>query len=201
MRCVAAQLTALDLPGSAIRERLHLDPLTKAAFDARVRRPSAARTLRAAAFSAVGPVDVVLDAPPLLVELKWSYDKRDKIFESAWDAVKLVMVGPANGFDCLYLATGGSPAAWSRTEVRDLFEGGEVGPHDMWRRTLRPPGPNGGNSIASDLISGARGNRPSAMPERMVITPLLDEPASDYRLKVVRVAPEAGLVPYQPVVP
>jgi hypothetical protein len=185
---VATRITDLALSGLHVRERTHLDPFTKDAVAARQGQRPASRTLKTGQFPGLGPVDVVVDRPPLLIELKWSYATRDKIFESAWDAVKLAMVGPPHGFGCLYLATGAAPSAWHRTEVRDLFEAGAISPHEMWARRLDPPGPNGGITVAEDLVFGARGNRPLAMPEHIDLVPVADLSASDYRLRVVRLS-------------
>jgi hypothetical protein len=188
MTAVADELTQLRLTGASIRERTHLDPITKRAFEGQVGRRPLSTTLRAPEFPGVGPVDVVVDSPPLLMELKWSYAMRDKVFESAWDAVKLAIVGPRNGVDCLYVATGASESAWKQTEVADLFGEGAFSPHEMWGRALDPHGPNGGDTVGKDLVWGARGNCPIAMPRTLSTAPVLGAAASDYRIRVVRVA-------------
>jgi hypothetical protein len=89
MSVVATRIADLALSGVHVRERTHLDPFTKDAIAARQGQRPASRTLRTGRFPGLGPVDVVVDRPPLLIELKWSYATRNKIFESAWDAVKL----------------------------------------------------------------------------------------------------------------
>lgn len=196
MGMVATRVAALGLSGVDVRERIHLDPFTKDAFVSRQGQRPASRTLRTERFPGIGPVDVVVERPPLLIELKWSYATRDKIFESAWDAVKLAMVGPMHGFGCLYFATGAAPNAWHQTEVSDLFEPGAISPHEMWGRRLDSPGPNGGATVGQDLIIGARGNRPLGMPEHLDLVPVADLPVSDYRLQVIRLAGRGRLLDY-----
>ena len=163
---VARRMTALELPGELLRERQHLDPITKDVFETLTATRPTARTLRTPDFRGLGPVDVVHGAPPLLAELKWSYEPPGKLFESAWDAVKLALLGPAHGVGGLYLMTGASCEEWARSESADLCAGGELDPREFWSRPLVPPrGPNRGATIAEDLLIGARGNRPVRMPD------------------------------------
>src|SRR4051794_33876068 len=91
---VAQRLGALGLPGHALREREHLDPVSKDVFESLTGARPASRRLAIAGFPGLGPVDVVEGGRRVLVELKWSYRLPGKVFESAWDAVKLALLGP-----------------------------------------------------------------------------------------------------------
>jgi len=67
-------------------------------------------------FQGVGGVDLVLHQPKTtdfcgLIECKWSVDlKRDKIYEGAWDAIRLSL---AEGDVDRWLVTGAPAQAWS----------------------------------------------------------------------------------------
>jgi hypothetical protein len=187
---VCSRLNALELPCREIRERKHLDPITKAVLLEYTRRQPTSITLRSPTFPGAGPVDVVLARPRLLMELKWSYNPRDKIFESVWDAVKLSLLGPAGGYRDLYIACGAANTAWEQTETRDLFRSGSVRPRDLWARELAPPGPNGGRTVGDDLVAGARGNRPLAMHESLTLTLIAEAGFRDCALRIVRVSPD-----------
>jgi len=67
---VAHRLGALGLPGHELRERVHLDPISKDVFESLTGARPASRTLATADFPALGPVDVVELERRVLVELK-----------------------------------------------------------------------------------------------------------------------------------
>jgi hypothetical protein len=132
---------------------------------------------------------VVAQRPRVFIELKWSYERPGKVFESVWDALKLAMLGPRHGRDQRYLATGASYEEWSRMESADLFETGTVDPLELWRRPLIPRrGPNYGATVGEDLVIGGHGNQPTKGP-RTIAVRLLEtfEMAGDFRLKLVRI--------------
>ena len=193
---VARRMTALGLPGELLRERQHLDPITKDVFETLTAVRPVSRKLSTPDFPGLGAVDVVHGAPPLLAELKWSYERPGKLFESAWDAVKLTLLGPAYGIAGLYLMTGASCEEWARSESADLFASGELDPREFWSRPLVPPrGPNRGATIAEDLLIGARGNRPVRMPDRILTRRVTACAfANGYELRIVGLVPAGRLV-------
>ena len=197
---VAHRLGALGLPGHELRERRHLDPISKDVFELLTGARPASRTLATADFPGLGPVDVVELERRVLVELKWSYRLPGKVFESAWDAVKLALLGPAHGFDALYLMTGAARAEWSASESADLFTDGVLDPGELWRRPLVPPrGPNHGATIAEDLVIGARGNRPLVMPERIALRRIAAcAVVDDYELRVASIVPLGTSIAWTP---
>src|SRR4051812_24711445 len=109
-------MTDTGLPGSSLRERQHLQPFTVDECERRSAASPPSRTLRTPDFPGLGPVDVVLARPRALVELKWSYMLPGKVFESAWDMVKLALVGERLGYPALYIATGAATVEWEATE-------------------------------------------------------------------------------------
>lgn len=132
------------------------------------------------------------------MELKWSYERPGKVFESVWDAIKLAMLGPEHGRDQLHLVTGASDEEWSRTESADLFETGVVDPLVVWRRPLIPKrGPNYGATVGEDLVIGGNGNQPTKGPRRVTVR-LLEtfEVDRDFRLKLVGIEGVAELEPW-----
>jgi hypothetical protein len=74
------------LPEIALRERQHLDPFFKDEIGRRSGRRPVSRMLRSPDFPGLGAVDVVVERPRALIELKWAYGAPAKIFESVWDA-------------------------------------------------------------------------------------------------------------------
>jgi len=188
-------MTASGLPGSEFRERQHLDPFVKDEFEARTGRRPVSRTLKSEAFPNLGPVDVVVEQPKLLMELKWSFEAPGKVFESVWDAIKLSILGPAFGFDHLYIATGATVGEWGITESADLFETGTVDPLEMWSRDLEPRrGPNYGSTVGEDLVIGARGNQPIEGPREIEVQRLGSFPViAGYELVLVSVAGNSEL--------
>jgi hypothetical protein len=184
----------MGLSGSQLRERKHLDPFMKDAFEAAAGiRPVSSR-LMCSTFAGLGAVDVVSSAPPLLMELKWSYEKPGKVFESLWDAIKLVMLGSECGYDKLYVATGAATEEWERSESRDLFATGTVDPLLMWQRPLEPKrGPNYGTTVGEDLVIGARGNQPATGPEMISICLIgCFAVAKDFELRLISLEPAGG---------
>lgn len=195
---VSAQLTATGRPGEELRERRDLDPLAKDTFAEfnGVRPPS--RTLRTPAFPGLGPVDVVLERPRALLELKWSYSEPGKIFESVWDATKLLLLGEEHGYRALYLVTGAPTAQWQYSESADLFRVGELDAVALWSRRLEPPrGPNYGATIGEDLVIGARGNRPREAHDRIAVVGVWTFPVAQYyELRIARITPAGPRVPW-----
>jgi hypothetical protein len=191
---VADRMTATGLSGEQLRERQHLDPFFKDEIERRTGVRPLSSTLRTPDFPGLGPVDVIVNEPRALIELKWSYARPDKIFESVWDAIKLALLGPAHGCDNLYIATGASVSAWAASESADLFAGDEIDPAEMWDRPLVPPrGPNYGRTVGEDLVIGARGNQPMRVPEAITVLRLGSFlVAQGYELRVIGVG-AAGL--------
>ena len=193
---VAELLTRTGLAGHELRERQHLDPLTKDAFERHTGARPISRTLRTPDFPGVGSVDVVLSEPKALVELKWSYLDPDKIFEGVWDAIKLALVGARHGYDALYIATGASLAAWANSESADLFATGEIETAEIWSRPLQPPrAPNRGKTVGEDLVIGGRGNQPLRAPATIAVRHISSTLVSAcYELRVARLISAGALV-------
>jgi hypothetical protein len=188
-RRVAARMRGTGLPGSQLRERLHLDPFIKDAFmEATGKRPVSKR-FAIPQFEGLGGVDVVADQPRLFMELKWSYDPPGKVFESVWDAIKLAMLGPQHGRAHLYVATGASDEEWQDGACVDLFAGRPVDPLEMWCRPLVPRrSPNRGATVGEDLVIGAAGKQPTEGPWEIAISPLETfEVIDGFELRLIRV--------------
>jgi len=200
-RQVAARMTATGLRGADLRESRHLDPFLKDAITEATGVRPVSRRLLAPEFTGLGAVDIVCERPPLLMELKWSYDPPGKVFESVWDAVKLAVLGARHGWSHLYLATGASGREWAHGDCVDLFATGVVDLREMWGRPLVPlRSPNRGATVGEDLVIGGRGNQPSAGPAEVSTRALEAFPvASDFTLKLIRVAPAAELLPWPQV--
>lgn len=194
--CVAALLTATGLPGADLRERRHLDPYTKDEVEARSGDRPPARTLSTPAFPGVGPVDVVLAQPRALIELKWSYQLPGKIFESVWDATKLLLLGQQYSYENLYVVTGAALSEWNASESADLFGLGELDTIRSWSRPLVPPrGPNSGSTVGEDLVIGARGHRPLRAHSRLAVRWAASWAVDDgYELRAARIEAMGPLV-------
>jgi hypothetical protein len=136
LKAVAARLTQTGLPGAAVRERTHLDPYVKDEFERRTGRRPPTRTVRSPDFRGLGPVDVVVERPRALLELKWAYGRPAKIFESVWDATKLALLGAQHGYDALYVVCGASTAEWETSESSELFASGEIDALALWQRPI-----------------------------------------------------------------
>ena len=192
------ELEDVGLSGPEIRERTHFDPAVKRAFRGLTRENVRSFKLTTPHFPGLGSVDVAVPRPPLLVELKWSYnERRSKIFESVWDAIKLVLL--ASEYGCTgYVATGASTDAWSRSESRDLFYVALADPRALWALPLVPRGPNGGHSVGEDLILGSPSHsRPVNAPRRMTLTPLAPIAVrGGYEVRTARVACDGPLHPW-----
>jgi hypothetical protein len=195
---VAVEMTGTGLPGTELRERLHLDPFSKNELAHRVGERPLSRTLRTPAFPGVGPVDLVLERPRALLELKWSYVQPGKVFESVWDATKLLLLGQCHGYEALYVVTGAATEEWAASESADLFRGGELDAIESWSRPLVPRrGPNYGATVGEDLVIGARGNRPRQAHTRIAVQRVLTFPvARGYELRVARIAAAGPLAPW-----
>jgi hypothetical protein len=183
------EIEGLGLAGTDVRERNHLDPTAKRIFEDLLKAPVASTLYRSDLFSGLGPVDVVIIDPAILIELKWSYEeKRSKIFESVWDAIKLSILG-IDRESLTYIATGASLTAWDSCESADLFEAGLIDPQEIWKRPLIPSGPNSGTSVGQDLMLGSpSGGRPKACARQLAITPVARVAyRDDYELRVARV--------------
>lgn len=193
-----SDLTKQGLNGPDIRERNDFDPSVREALSRPGCEPAGAKKLVAEDFPGIGAVDIVVSDPPILLELKWSYDEsRSKIFEGVWDAIKLALLAGANQH-WAYLATGASYVAWGESECADLFEKEFVRPRELWDRPLIPPGPNNGTTVGEDLVRGSpSSSRPLAAPERLWIRPI-DRIGvrGGYEVRVVRVAADGPIRPW-----
>jgi hypothetical protein len=192
----AARMTQTGLPGRLLRERTHLDPFMKDESAQRSGARPVSKKLLAPEFPRLGPVDVVIAEPRMLIELKWSYERPGKTFESVWDAIKLVLLGARHGYDALYVATGASRDDWTASESSDLFSSGDVDMLDIWARALTPPrGPNYGATIGEDLLIGGDGNQPLRAHSRLGIRRIAELPvADDFELRIIRVAAAGPIV-------
>lgn len=79
---VARRMTDTRLPGAQLRESRHLDPFTKDAIGEAVGIRPMSKRFDSPLFVGLGGVDVVPTRPQLFMELKWSYERPGKIFES-----------------------------------------------------------------------------------------------------------------------
>ena len=124
-------------------------------------------------FRGAGPIDILLrdratTEPVGLVEVKWSVDiSRDKIYEAAWDAIKLVLADAPKAKR--WLITGAPDVSWEKTETPDLFDDGTIGTVELWSRKLLAKGPNGGTTVGGDCQAGGYGNMFTDAPERLRI--------------------------------
>ena len=162
--------------GTSIMEATMRDRLARALghlTDASIRTE---RKLSVPQFRGVGPVDVVAGSSEngaviAAIECKWSTDpRRDKIYEGAWDAVKLALTAVNAPAAAGYLVTGADTESWTRSETADLFVTGTINTRELWNRPLSPRGPNGGFSVGADCEAGGRGNMFTEAPERLAIT-------------------------------
>jgi len=200
---LAARMLALDLcdrvPASETRMREHLVTSLRHTSGATV---VAERHVPIPEFQGVGPVDIIVRAQsggPLtgLVECKLSRDRtRDKIFEGAWDAIKLALATRSSPSATAYLVTGATGAVWTESETGDLFVTGEVETRELWHRRLDPPGPNGGHTVGADCEAGGRGNMFTHAPERLQIRLIADVavPGTDLMIKACRLCADGNLI-------
>jgi hypothetical protein len=172
----AARLGAAPLPLQNLRERDLSREFAEALRRRRLGTVVERRRIAVADFPRVGDVDIVIyaeeGAPVAVSELKWSTGPRDKIFEAAWDAVKLALLAEQHGVGNAWLVTGASAAAWGQTECADLFGDVEVDVHELWDRPLSALGPNGGRTVGDDLEIGGRGIMFVRAPERLSVRQL-----------------------------
>lgn len=147
---LAGQLRARDIArGTQIKETLLRARLQLAIGHLTGAVVEAERHVPIPQFQGVGPVDLIVrqpDATPaVLIECKWSRDsKRDKIYEAAWDAIKLALAVRAAGQGTAILVTAAEQAAWTASETADLFATGPI-------NTVEP---GTGRSTHSDQTAG-----------------------------------------------
>ncbi len=160
-------------------------------------------TVKLAAFQGCGPSDLLVDRVPggavtWLAETKWSYTSRNKIFEGAWDAVKLVLAQEEKGAGRCWLITGASEDSWRRTECADLFADGLVDVRDLWHRPLIPPGSNGGKTVGEDCEIGGRGNMftrtPTQLRVQKVAVEQLHRRDEEWSIRVSAVSPHGDWI-------
>lgn len=152
-------------------------------------------------FQGVGPVDIVLResveaAPRGLIECKWSTDaRRDKIFEGAWDAVKLALATRERNRHG-WLVTGAPTASWSTSETSDLFAAGSVDTQELWSRPLLGRGANGGRTVGEDCELGGRGNMFTHAPATLEIVPVASARtlSGDWEIRAARVSGRGPLI-------
>jgi hypothetical protein len=109
-----------DLAGGVILKEEHLqDRLRAALAEKTVGAVERERHVEVPGFQGVGPVDIVISElpggePRGLVECKWSVDlKRDKIYEGAWDAIKIALAA-ARHHAVGWLVTGAPEDSWGQ---------------------------------------------------------------------------------------
>jgi len=204
---LTARLLARDVAtGARIKEALLRDRLQVAIGHLTGALVEVERHAPIPEFQGVGPVDLIVrpgpDAPSaVLVECKWSRDaKRDKIYEGAWDAVKLALATRASPQAEAVLVTGADRAAWAKSETADLFATGQIDTAELWARPLAPAGVNGGNTVGADCNAGGRGNRFTHAPARLDITHLIsaDIASTDWQLRASHVRGQGDLVEFAP---
>lgn len=203
----AARLSGGSKPLKELREE-ELRQALRTSLQDRLPVPLTAadpRSIKLSRFQGVGPFDLsVLDEmerPIALAELKWSTSlPRDKIYEAAWDAIKLALAINEHSPDRAWLITGAPATAWSRSEAADLFAEGLVDVAELWRRPLDLKGPNGGRTVGEDCELGGRGNMFEQAPARLRVTRLasarLAGSEEEWFLQAVRVVGEGPMVPF-----
>jgi hypothetical protein len=180
------------------------EPLRSALVDALRRRfdgvVDTERSIAIPEFQGVGPVDVLLradsaSAPWGLIECKWSADlRRDKIFEGAWDAVKLALATREPGVQG-WLVTGAPLSSWAASETADLFADGILSSKELWERPLRSPGSNGGLTVGEDCEAGGLGNMFTHAHAELVISAVAAARATDsWEIRATRVVGQGELV-------
>jgi hypothetical protein len=198
---LAARMLGVDLAaGEHVNESLLRERLCLALRHLSAATTEPERSVPVRGFQGVGPVDVVLrdtnsDAIVGLVECKWSVDiNRDKIYEGAWDAVKLSLAEVATSGR--WLVTGAPDQSWSDTETPDLFAEGAIDTVELWGRELRHPGPNGGTTVGADCQAGGRGNMFTDAAEQLQILSIVSAPVpkAGITLKASRVAGDGRMV-------
>jgi hypothetical protein len=125
------------------------------------------------------------------VRCKWSTDHtRDKVYEAAWDAVKLALAIRDALTAAGYLITSAPATSWQRTEVADLFTSGTVNTSELWDRPLDPPGLERTTTVGASLEAGGYGNIFTHAPEQLAIELLAEVPVpgTDHIIKIARVA-------------
>lgn len=198
----ASRRLAEDQARGAILKEKHLqEHLRQALAEKLTAAVERERHIAVPGFQGVGPVDVVVSAqsggpPHGLIECKWSVDvERDKIFEGAWDAIKLALAAP-NYHATAWLVTGAPSASWKSTETPDLFADGRVDTTELWTRALYAPGPNGGTTVGRDCEAGGYGNMFTQAPETLCVRRVAEVavPGSDVLIRAARVSGEGAMV-------
>jgi hypothetical protein len=193
---LAARLLARDhAAGQKLRESRMRDHLARALGHLTGRAIATERAITIPEFQGVGPVDIAMptDGGPAvgLIECKWSTDHtRDKIYEAAWDAVKLALAIREALTAAGYLITSAPATSWQRTEVADLFTSGTVNTRELWDRPLDPPGLERTTTVGASLEAGGYGNMFTHAPDQLAIELLTEVPVpgTDHIIKIARVA-------------
>lgn len=155
-------------------------------------------------FQGVGPVDIIARAESDgritgMLECKWSREgKRDKIYEAAWDAVKLALATLHNEAATAYVVTVATRTAWAKSETADLFSTGTVDTVELWGRELTPVGMNGSNTVGGDCEAGGRGNMFTVAPRSLLITQVTDVPipGTEWIIKGAQISAVRDLVEF-----
>lgn len=167
----ARRLSSAEIPLSKLRETRLSAAFAECARKHFVQAVAERRTVKLDHFPRVGAADIAgsRDSGELvfLAELKWSYGSPDKIFEAAWDAVKLALAREQLGLEAAWLITGAPVTSWTATECADLFTDGDVRVRDLWDRAMKPRGPNSGSTVGDDCEIGGRGLMFSKAPETL----------------------------------
>jgi hypothetical protein len=156
------------------------------------------RAIPIAGFRGAGPVDIVLRdrgsmEPIGLIEVKWSVDiGRDKIYEAAWDAIKLVLAKTPTAQR--WMITGAPDISWAKTETPDLFTDGIADTRELWHRDLYKRGRNGGMTVGDDCEAGGYGNMFTDAPERIRIKHVATAavPATSQSIRAARIVAGEG---------
>jgi hypothetical protein len=173
---IAAQLTmraqmtgGLDL----LAERRDLQPVAEAVLgDLFPDRLVPNRKVVIPIWERVGNVDLTVSEAPGttteagLIELKWSGDGSDKLYEGLWDAMKLspaqiagAVIGPR-----AYLLTGAPKTVWESSSFADLFE---TAVHDPAQLCLRRLTDRKRTIAWDDLLRGGYDSYPHWVPAKI----------------------------------
>jgi hypothetical protein len=136
LAAAAHQLADDHLSGLEIREAGLRDRLVDALGEVTSYTIQTEKHARIPEFRGVGPVDIVVWAGDGtmagLIECKWSLDtKRDKIYEGAWDAIKLALAVRSAPTASAFLVTGARSRCWAQSETADLFSDGWINTRDF----------------------------------------------------------------------
>jgi hypothetical protein len=175
----ARRLSSAEIPLSKLREKHLSATFAECARTHFVQTVAERRTVKLDHFPRVGGADIAGSRQNgelvFLAELKWSYGTPDKIFEAAWDAVKLALAREQLGLKATWLITGAAVTSWTATECADLFTDGDVRVRDLWDRAIKPRSPNQGSTIGDDCEIGGRGLMFSHAPEAVRVRLIAQE--------------------------